>query len=445
MREHPIELFNRRSSTREFLLNKTELKVKDDPGERMAHSTLNDLLKQFPDMLYGTNFIDTAMKALKSSTQFSAMVMRIDGESVSGEGFNTPLIIDVLKTLDFFCRDKKAIWGMMEEDVPGAFFPGIHENVCLSLSKTLQRNLFTVRSETVTIGVAAYPTLDYEKHQILDNAGKALDHAMFFGPSSAVAFDAISLNISGDNRYQRGDINGAIEEYRKALKIDPINVNVYNSLGVCYGVLKRYKKALAFFRRAVELDHQEVMAIYNIGLVHMLRDDRKKALENFNNAYLLAPEVFEIAFHIGKCHLDSKEYNKATEFLEKAVEIQPDSALALSCLGQCYTALEITDKAIKAFQNAIKKNPKDAEALSGLGYLFEVQNENPEIATMFCQESVMISPDNGLFQHRLGRLYLKQDRLDDATKAFLIASELGYDSTPFIQEIEHRQTKPSSP
>jgi hypothetical protein len=67
----------------------------------------------------------------------------------------------------------------------------------------------------LTIGVAAYPTINYTRHQIVNNAEKALEHASFFGPGTITPFDAVSLNISGDRHYQAGNLEGAIREYQK--------------------------------------------------------------------------------------------------------------------------------------------------------------------------------------------------------------------------------------
>jgi len=445
MMKQPMALFNHVGTTEEFLLNKTESKSRFDRWGQISDSTRCEILKHFPDALDGMAFTEAATEALQDISQFSVLAIRIDDEKPLGESPNGFRGIGVLKALDVFCRGKNVIWGMLGEDVLGAYFPDVDPAACMSLSHAFQQHVSAIGAETITIGMAAYPTLNYEKSQILDAAGKALDHAMFFGPNSAVAFDAVSLNISGDNRYQAGDVKGAIEEFKHALQLDPSNVNVHNSLGVCHGILKQYKKALAAFHEAIKLDSGEAMAVYNVGMIHMLKNERGKALNYFMKAYDLSRDVFEIVFHIGKCHMDEKEYDKAIEFFEKAAELQPDSALVLSCLGQCYSPLEMTDKAIKVFQNAIKKNPNDAQALSGLGHLFEIQNENPEIATLFCEQSVMICPENGLFHHRLGRLYLKQNRLQDALKSFITAGDLGHDSTLFVQDIEERLSETLSP
>lgn len=50
----------------------------------------------------------------------------------------------------------------------------------------------------ISVGVGYYPCSDFSKAETLLNCRKALLHASFFGAASAVAFDAVSLNISGD-------------------------------------------------------------------------------------------------------------------------------------------------------------------------------------------------------------------------------------------------------
>jgi GGDEF domain-containing protein len=40
------------------------------------------------------------------------------------------------------------------------------------------------QNHQLTIGVAAYPTINYTRHQIVNNAEKALEHASFFGPGT---------------------------------------------------------------------------------------------------------------------------------------------------------------------------------------------------------------------------------------------------------------------
>ena len=80
----------------------------------------------------------------------------------------------------------------------------------MEMGSAVKEQLSRRRRETVSMGCARYPMINFSKAQVFENARKAIDHAAFFGPGSRVAFDAVSLNISGDNRYQEGDMPGAI-------------------------------------------------------------------------------------------------------------------------------------------------------------------------------------------------------------------------------------------
>lgn len=433
-------LFQSRSSSQQFLFSKTDPKPKNKKEKDRLLFDSNILSKTFPDILAGETFIGHAMSALDSETKFTAMVIRIDKlkhkDKKTESDHTVDLMVDVAKTIDKLCKSENGMWGQLDQGLYGCFFSDKNETAALELSKKIQKNLAKLRKETVSIGAASYPTIDFNKEQIIDNARKALDHAAFFGPDSSVSFDAVSLNISGDDLYQKGDIDGAIDEFKTALLLDPSNVNVHNSLGVCYGVQKTYDKALEEFEEAIRLDPDEVMAIYNAGLVNMFLGQKDKALEYFLNADSKEECIFEVAIQTGKLYLEMNKPEKAKIFLEKAVRERPESGLAHRFLGDCCTAMNMTDDAVSAYKKAIRQNPNDADSLSALGYLFDLQGENPEITTIFCQQSIDIAPENGLFRFRLGSLYLKRDQLEDALEQLQKANALGYDCKDLIKKVK---------
>jgi len=442
MTKKPEGLYGNRSSTRQFLFNKTRAKHQDDDSlDRTSSASLPQLSELHPDILSGTSFAKQGMDYLEDASKFGAMAIRIDEDS-AGAKDSMKLMIeirnDAVNVIDNVCKSKFGIWGQIDDDRLGAFFSEVNDTACLEIAESIQSDLASIRNATITIGAASYPKIDYAKDQILDNACKALDHAAFFGPNSTAAFDAVSLNISGDVLYEQGDIYAAIDEFQKALKIDPSNVNVYNSIGVCYGVAKAYDEAMESFKTAMQLDPSEVMPLYNAGIVEMLTGNRENALAHFLKADIMAEDVFEVLLQTGKCHLELQSFEEAMQFLTRANRLEPESGTALSCLGECYTAMEMTDDAIQAFIGALKKKPNDAAALSGLGHLYDIKDENIEIATIFCKQSVEISPNTGLFRYRLGRLYLKQNLLIEALDELKKATELGHDSVKYIKDLQKR-------
>jgi tetratricopeptide (TPR) repeat protein len=457
------DLFHSRSSTQEFLLSKTDSRdsvVKDSEPVQKDCSVLayksrkplelgsEDLTCVFPDLLTGNHFLQQAMGTLKTSKRFGAIVIRIDDvEHQNPDSENkwlSEIRLDVAETIEKTCTHQKGIWGQLGSRTFGSFFAEKGSPDSLDIARKIQKELAKHRTETVTAGIAQYPTANFNKNQVIDNARKALQHASFFGPNSAVCFDAVSLNISGDQLYQEGNIQEAIKEFKRALLLDPSNVNIHNSLGVCYGVLGEFENALASFETARWLDPDEMMAVYNIGLTHSLTADIDKSLEYLRDAYRINPEVFEITFQIGRLHIDQGQPAKALPFLEKAVRLRPTSGPAQFYLGEGLRTLDRTEEAIRAFQKAIKQNPNDAASLSALGCLFLSKGENLEIARVFCQQSVEISPENGLFRHRLAGLYMNENRLRDALEEFKKANQLGHDSLASIEEIQKRLTAKAS-
>jgi cytochrome c-type biogenesis protein CcmH/NrfG len=103
-------------------------------------------------------------------------------------------------------------------------------------------------------------------------------------------------------------------------------------------------------------------------------------------------------------------------------------------MGDYHLARNTLDEAVIAYKTAIKLNPNEAAALSALGAVYDMRGENTEIATLYCEKSIQLSPEEGLFYLRLGRLYMKQDRVDEAGRAFKAAADLGQQPPELGQE-----------
>ena len=431
-------LFQSRGSTRHFLFSRTDTGRIADAKPKEISGAHDKMKSVFPNMLVDKGFIEHAMLHLDLVSQFGAMIIRLDQEIIENNNSKNPQVFDeqiqIAKILDKICQNGNGLWGLVNPDSLGSFFAEKNESEILQIAKKLQQYISKQTQKTVTIGVSAFPTLAYEKEEILENARKALDHASFFGPNSAVIFDDVSLNISGDKLYEKGDIQGTIAEFKKSLLINSSNVNVRNSLGVCYGITGNYERALEEFSKAVGVDKKEYMALYNLGLVNMFKGEREKALEFFLKAHDINSDIYEVTFQTGKIYLEMGNSEQARIFLERAAKIEPESVAVYRYLGDCYAVSGRTNDAISAYEKSIKYNPCDAASMSALGSLYDQRNVNSEIALMFCRESVELSPENSLYRYRLGRLYYRQKRFKEALKEFKKAKRLGRDITEYIKK-----------
>ncbi len=332
----------------------------------------------------------------------------------------------------------KAIWFPWNDTLYGCVVPEMDAASASTVARQLQDELARQVTETVSIGVSEFPLLDFDRSRSLTNACKALDHAAFFGPGSVVIFDAVSLNISGDQYYQAGEMDAAMTEYQAALRLDPHNVNVHNSLGVCLAKQDDPDGAQHSFQAALQIDPKETMAIYNLGLIQLLKQAPQKALENFKTAYALDRKTFDIPFQIGKLLTEQKQWRAAKPYLESAIALRNDHGPAYCLLGHCWSALDRASEALATYKKAVRLNPNDAAALSALGVLYDDKGENPDICITFCRQSVILAPENGLFRQRLGALYQKHDQLERALAEYEKAAALGCDCRSQVHKVRHQ-------
>lgn len=439
MTDKTSRLFNHLHTTHDFLLAKTDaacVRTESRPGDarKGTNAVPGALLKAFPDLLTGRPFMEYAMGALESVDVFFACAIRIGLAAEALETGAPPVSLSVAGAVDAACRREGGIWGMIDSDLFGCFFPDKTEAFRGTAADLIRNKLSEKNRPPVIIGTAAFPYFSFTKTRALENACKAVDHACFFGPDSTVAFDDVSLNISGDKIFQSGDIHGAIEEYKAGLEINDGNINLRNSLGVCYGLLDRLNLAKQELKAAVACERREVMSLYNLGLVHLMLEEQKKALKCFRKAQKLDDNVFEINHQTGQLLLEMGDTDAALPYINRAVELDPASAQGFRSLGDYHLSRDQLSDAVTAYKKAIKLNPNDAGALSALGAVYDMRDVNTEIATLYCEKSVQLSPKDGLFHLRLGRLYLKQDRVEEAGLAFKAAADLGQTAPELVQD-----------
>lgn len=283
------------------------------------------------------------------------------------------------------------------------------------------------------VGTAVFPFMDFSRKETFYNAVKAVDHAAFLGPGSKAAFGDISLNISGDRLYQLGFMDEAALEYQRGISINPDNINLMNSLGVCHAMNNDSEQAKKAFETALLKDPMEVMVVYNLGLVCNILDQGEQALLYLEKASRIDSSIFEIELTTGSLHLKEGRLHAALPHLTRAKKLNTCAALPYRLLGEYYLGSEKIPgpmekspikKAIVEFKQAVKLNPMDAVSLSGLAHAFYLTNKNLQIAITLAEESIRIDPDTPLFHSRLGNLYLETGQKELAQRAFAMAEKI---------------------
>lgn len=147
--------------------------------------------------------------------------------------------------------------------------------------------------------------------------------------------EAITHMQRGDNLAARGNTEGAIVEYQKALAINPNDAVIQNKLGIC-------------FQRGGQVD---------------------LAQRQYEQAVRLNARYAEAWNNLGSCYHARGKYKQAIKYYEKAIDNKPSFAAAYKNMGTAYFAQGRFEEGYQALQAAFRLDPTVLEAGSALGIL----------------------------------------------------------------------------
>ena len=120
---------------------------------------------------------------------------------------------------------------------------------------------------------------------------------------------------------------------------------------------KIYRKALQEFDKAIELDPNNYRAYFWRGRVNIKVRRLKEAAVDFQIAIKLKPDYAEAYDNLGWLHMQLEEYDQSINYLSKSLELKPNDGWAYYTRGRCY------------FQKGdLQKALKDTKTSCSLGY-----------------------------------------------------------------------------
>lgn len=192
---------------------------------------------------------------------------------------------------------------------------------------------------------------------------------------------------------QRGDLDGAIEQFSQALQINPnlhenLEVALHNDLGAALERQGKLEEATRHYEEAVRI-RPDSTVLNNLGKALARQGRVEEAVQNFRAALRISPDESAIHFNLGNALVGQGQLGEATEQFEEAVRIRPDYAEAHHNLGKVVAARGYLDKAVDHFRQALQIQPDFAEAHESLGRALSLQGKRDE-AIQHYQEALRI-------------------------------------------------------
>lgn len=173
-------------------------------------------------------------------------------------------------------------------------------------------------------------------------------------------FDA--LHLSGVISYQLGDLEKAISNLSRALKIKPGSASLHLNYGAALHQAKRYVEALQSYNEAISSKTDYADAFYNRAnlLYEMHRFD--DALESYDKTISIRSNHWDAFYNRGNALRELKRFSEALQSYDKALALKPNYALGFNNQGVVLQEMQRFDEALRSYEQAILIKPDYTEA-----------------------------------------------------------------------------------
>ncbi len=176
--------------------------------------------------------------------------------------------------------------------------------------------------------------------------------------------DARTYYHRGNNYYEKGDYEGAIEAYNTAIILNPTFSEAYFNRGLCHYNLKNFDKGISDYSKSAELDPKNPVIYNNRGDAYYRKQEFNTAIEDYDRALAINPKYLKAFYNRGLAYACLQDYEKAVEDFTEVIGLNPNFSEAYHIRGLAYDYLNQLDKAIKDYDKAIELNPQFTEAIN---------------------------------------------------------------------------------
>jgi tetratricopeptide (TPR) repeat protein len=223
--------------------------------------------------------------------------------------------------------------------------------------------------------------------------------------------------------YDKRNYDQAIEDYSKAIELNPQYADAYSNRGNAYYDKRNYDQAIEDYSKAIELNPQYAIAYYNRGNAYYNKRNYDQAIEDYSKAIELNPQYADAYSNRGNAYYDKRNYDQAIEDYSKAIELNPQYAIAYYNRGLAYYNKRNYDQAIEDYSKAIELNPQYADAYSNRGNAY-YNKRNYDQAIEDYSKAIELNPQYAIAYSNRGNAYYDKRNYDQAIKDYSKAIEL---------------------
>lgn len=188
-------------------------------------------------------------------------------------------------------------------------------------------------------------------------------------PQGALENDAESHLQAGIAKLQNQANDDAVQEFKKALILDPRSTDAYYYLALAEQKNGHLDDAVEGYRAALKINPEFYGAIFNMAVIYSLQRKYDLAMERYYEALNIFPDDPELHYNMGLCFDLMGKANKAVPEYQKACQLDPrmvDPHLQLAALYERQGAVQ---EATSEYRKVLTIAPDQETAKKNLALL----------------------------------------------------------------------------
>jgi len=181
---------------------------------------------------------------------------------------------------------------------------------------------------------------------------------------------------AGNEFFKAGDKDNAIEEYQKALELNPKNAEAHLKLGfLFYNVKQMHKEGMEHYDKAFQLNPKDPRILHDLGMVllHQRKLDEaikylSEALQRMPNGLNMQYSAVNMHYNLGRALLYKANSKEAMVHLSKTVSLAPNHAQAHYWLALAMADQGKFDQTLEHYSKAVQLKPS-VDTSATLNYL----------------------------------------------------------------------------
>lgn len=253
--------------------------------------------------------------------------------------------------------------------------------------------------------------------------------------NSRILYEIGHFYLRSDNKLS------AVNAFKRAIEIEPKNAFYRNSLAYALVQLQDYDGAIDEYMRAIRLNPDNewtsIVAQALGAIYHQVKENPDAAIIAYQTSILLDKNNSDALVAMGEAYQDKNDIDNAISCFCGAINLNSNSSRIYSNLGLLLWEKGCVDEAIVAYQKAISINPKYEIAFNNLGVAYLDGKCNPAEALKMFNLAIKLNPNYALAYYNAGRAYRITENKTEAAKYF----QMSIDINKFTRELDEEEVQ----